>query len=449
MAILANNKRIQKKLDLNRLSSENPVRRNQEVVSISLSSGVNYVSFPFKGIGTNIGEVLRTDLYPQLKSASVVGWGVAEASNVNSDGNWQGSLTTIDPKKGYKVVVDSDVVLTYTNTNGIGCLYGEDDLKWTLPSGVSMVSYPYLEGGSGLSSLAFTNHGQSIVGGGTGEILESVIGSGTAMDYIDESWVGSLAQQGFEEYGAYYFNIKNVPASSPFRYFSDPTPNISTMSGNPEYGGAFFYRQSEFWSQWVIQPKTIYKWSKGNNLERPVGVASDHWNCDWVGAFRGNACVGASNIVADDWTSDSNGAWTGYGSFFNVCQIAIQGQMSSPNQIYTNCQAGDLVRWVFYDHSEGEYYMMKFYDHTLQKVLEYIDPLGDGAFTDVSTYICQPSMGNEYLPSATDCYGSDSTNALKFGTSFGLVQLGTRFSLVAVPLQNTDGTYNSWTRTNQ
>ena len=457
-------------LDRSGLPKTSTRRTVQEAITIDLHNGWNFVSFPYKLQYTTLTTIIYPPTYPQITDIKTSGWGVAQASQV-IDGAWVGSVTSIDPKKGYQIKSDGDSTITIDQPRGYGILYGDTDLKWTLPTGLSLVSFPYVNNStsdyvSWYNALAFTNHGQNIDGGGTGEILEKVLGESVAMDYIDEEWAGSLEQNGFQYNQSYWFDIKNKPAIEPFRYFRDPAVSIFDYANN-EYKARwqehpidgpsfnFGFSMGAQWNCSTTMSALFYKWSKTSGvttLTKPVA------NEDWLGLFRGDVCVGSYFILANDWTANANGgldsiaedgAWDG-GSNTAMCVV---GQSNDDLQQLENGYAGDNLKWVFWDASEEKYYMCKWYDTVTQKVLEYDDPLGDGVYKDVSVYMFSPSMlsgmvnGRDYF--TYDHYGGDVANALLFNYDQTVLPLYRRFALVAIPFVNPDGTYNFWNSTNQ
>jgi hypothetical protein len=131
-------------------------------------------------------------------------------------------------------------------------------------------------------------------------------------------------------------------------------------------------------------------------------------------------------------------------------------------EIPHNCYAGDLVRYLFYDASTEEYLMCKWYDTVTQKVLEWEDPLGDGAYENVSKYMFQTAFINSDqgqvimtpYPHPDESlgwtYDSSYSNALMFNNTLNsIIMPGFRFALVAVPYINSNGTKNTWSTTNQ
>ena len=485
-----NAKRFKPK-SLDRGSLPKSDRRRQDRSSIYLGNvGPNqwvWISFPYKGLNFSLENILPSSEYPQLTKIKTSGWGGAFASSKVS-GVWQGSISTIDPKKGYQLYNDSDetVHLNLDTPDGYGSLYGDDDLKWDLGSGINLVATPFFSVEQGQDSgyvdeleqvdghylypvddaFAFTNHGQSIAGGGTGDILEGVIGSNRAMSYINNEWLGSLANEGFKHNSAYYLKVANQPASEPFRYFRDPVVHPYNYETNTyfnkfkehpiegQYGSFLFdfgnpvYQNSH--GAW-----TMYKWEKGNTLTRPTP------NEDWIGVFRGDICVGSYFILTDDWTANANGGIDSYADLNDMAfLVGLQSKDGDDGSIYHNCYDGDLVRYLFYDASTEEYLMCKWYDTVLQKVLEWEDPLGDGAYDNVSKYMFQTAFINSDqgqwldgpygIADADAFYGDAYENALNYSeVGSPTVAPGFRFALVAVPYINTDGTKNTWYTTNQ
>ena len=481
-----------KSLDRGSLPKSDPRRQDRGYLYLGYVGPRQWrwISFPYKGIDMGIESILPSSEYPQITKIKTSGFDGSYAS-MKYDGVWSGSITTIDPKRGYEIFNDSDetVHLEITTPGGYGSLYGDADLKWDLQGGLNQVATPFFSfenapsQGGGYhddlyqnegeayhpidSALAFTNHGQSIAGGGTGEILEKVLGEGQAMDYIDNEWVGSIAHYGFRHNSAYFFDVKNQPSSEPFRYFKDPVIHPYDYSENQYFRrfqehpiegvnwGNFLFDQGDPVYQNLHGGWTMYKWAKGNTLTRPTPQE------DWIGVYRGDVCVGSHFILTDDWTANTNG---GIDSYADLNQMAFLVSLQSKNgpdgDIHHNCHDGDLVRYLFYDASTEEYLMCKWYDTVTQKVLEWEDPLGDGAYENVSKYMFQTAFINsdqgQFLDgqyphtNQTFFYGDAFENALNY-TEAPLVSVnpGFRFALVAVPYTNTDGTKNTWYTTNQ
>jgi hypothetical protein len=484
-----------KSLDIGGFSKNHPQRASRESLYLGYV-GPNqwaWISFPYKGIDMGINNILPPSEYPQITKIKTVGWGGALASTKVS-GEWVGSISTIDPKMGYQIYNESDeeVHLSISTPDGFGSLYGDSDLKWDLAGGLNLVATPLMTPHNPFTQdegyyndleqefghlyapiddvLAFTNSGQNIAGGGTGEILEKVIGQGSAMDWDNDNWIGSIESQGFRYGSSYYLDVKNQPATEPFRYFKDPVVHPYDYDSNeyfhrfthhptdhPNWKN-FSYYQGDVWEQNFHSAWTMYKWSKTNgvvSLEKPTPYE------DWIGVYRGDICVGSTFIQYNDWTANSNGGIDSYSNSYIAFNVSIQG--NSSGAIPHNCYDGDLVRYLFYDASTGEYLMCKWYDTVLQKVLEWEDPLGDGAYENVSKYMFQTAFINsdqgqfiesQYPHSAglEDRFYDDSfNNALMFseGSNSILVTPGFRFALVAVPYKNADGTINTWSTTNQ
>ena len=91
--------------------------------------------------------------------------------------------------------------------------------------------------------------------------------------------------------------------------------------------------------------------------------------------------------------------------------------------------------------------MCKFYDHTLDKVLEWEDPLGNGQYEDVSKYMFSAGMldGTQQALFPNNAYNNNVENALFFtNNGFLLMVPQTRFSLLAIHWEG-----NNWVSTTQ
>ena len=488
-----------KSLDIGGFSKNHPQRASRESLYLGYV-GPNqwaWISFPYKGIDMGINNILPPSEYPQITKIKTVGWGGALASAKES-GEWVGSISTIDPKMGYQIYNESneEVHLSISTPDGFGSLYGDSDLKWDLSGGLNLVATPLMTPHNPPTQdegyyndldqefghlyapiddvLAFTNSGQNIAGGGTGEILEKVIGQGSAMDWDGDNWIGSIESQGFRYGSSYYLDVKNQPATEPFRYFKDPVIHPYDYDSNEYFRRFtrhpidnsnwknFAYYESDpvlqnFHSAW-----TMYKWSKTDgviNLKKPIP------NEDWIGVYRGDICVGSYYVIHDGWTANSNGGIDSYSDAGGqlAFMVPLQGYNGSNIPLNPmNCSDGDLVRYLFYDASTGEYLMCKWYDTVLQKVLEWEDPLGDGAYENVSKYMFQTAFINsdqgQYLsgqyPHTSHDEGAMYEDALENGLMYSasgtnIIWPGFRFALVAVPYKNADGTINTWSTTNQ
>ena len=482
-----------KELDIQGLPTNSATRNATTSIDLVISPGWNYMSFPYKGVTLTLNTIIPPATYPQITKVL----GDTTSSTVVS-GAWQGSANTLSNIKGYRIFNDSDndVVVSISTPNGYGQLYGDSDLKWDLGTGNQLMAFPYIDSAmiqTGVGSeyiddlptntqgnsyipinnaLAFTNHGQSIAGGGTGEIIESITSDTSAMDYIDEQFVGSLATQGFETNGAYWINLKNQPATEPFRYFRDPVPQpwdeeqgelYEDWASTPPYiqvvengypvdpvgfevlSGKFMFTKGDTSRQNFIGVWCFYKWSKVNGqtqLQRPV-VGED-----WLGAFKGDVCVGSYWCIANNWSANTNGSSVySSGSNLAFCVSLQSSEGFNGATVAQNCYDGDLVRFLFWDSTDSKYYMCKFYDHTLDKVLEWEDPLGNGQYEDVSKYMFSAGMldGTQQALFPNNAYNNNVENALFFtNNGFQLMVPPTRFSLVAIPWEG-----NNWVSTTQ
>lgn len=477
-----------KSLDITGLPESHIARQSRNAIYIQVSVGWNWISFPYKGLSTAIEDILPSVTYPQFTKIKTSGFGAVLASQ-KIGGVWVGSLLLIDPKKGYQLYNDSgDIVELIIDTpNGYGSLYGDADLKWDLAGGLNLVSTPFFDPynpamrGDGNyyselyqnegimyvpldEALDFTNHDQPI-SGGTGEILEGIIGDSSATDYVDNNWVGAIADEGLRYNGSYYFDVKNQPSSEPFRYFSDPTPhpyNYSSTAFYPSWrshpvddDGSSSYRGNFLWTtgggikQNFHAGTMFYEWEKQGAIQTLTKPTA---NEDWIGCFRGEICVGSWFIVCDDWTHNTNGSMISWGSNLAWCVSLQSAETDWGTTVAHNCYNGDLVRYLYYKASTNEYFMCKWYDTTIERVLEYTDPLGDGSADDVSKYMFSSTMlsgqvnDTDYKISG-DSYLDNDENALMFNGSGGshwAMPLFARFALVAIPWIG-----NTWESTTQ
>jgi hypothetical protein len=138
---------------------------------INLYAGANLLSFyvlPDDKSVTNMLSSLGDN------ATGIIGEGVA-ASKIN--GNWTGSLTTIDKTSGYWVIISEAVEL---------CIFGEpvigSEVEYNLHSGANLVSSPY----------ANSNEIESALTEDTQANLTGIIGEGVAASQINGEWNGSL-----------------------------------------------------------------------------------------------------------------------------------------------------------------------------------------------------------------------------------------------------------------
>lgn len=331
--------------------------------TIRLVSGWNYVSFPFHVKNNTTNILLPLSRYPNLDK--IQGESV---SHQNISGSWAGSIPNLLKDKGYQIYNKGKV--TYNVEIKGGTVWG-DDLKYTTTNESSLLAIPYRDDRYFSKIQGFSdNRSVLLADDSTGTLLSVIKGRNSITPKQPASPLKPFDQEGVDDvvlgYGAYWFVHNQLPKTQPFAYFKGIGPRVKDWDGteHPMTGAnkRFWFHAGDITKHWFF----INSINLSGNTA-PIGIYYDDLTTpftadqDYIGAFRGETCVGMQCIQG------SKGKYVTSLPFHGVESNATVTTDGS----WSNCRSGDTVRPVIWSKSKQKYYITKFYNTSTSKYIEW------------------------------------------------------------------------------
>ena len=252
---------------------------------------------------------------------------------------------------------------------------------------------------------------------GTGQLVESINTDieASVWQVATSDWVGSAnVLRGGK---AYNLVLKDTPNDANFRYFkSIPKPkagpnSISQWTANsslpynypdvedpsPSVNGPGVFTFNQESSQcFGLFPNLMH--TDGYRPFYGMHTNDDPYTWDWIGAFKGDTCVGSCH-------SHGNRNWeTGDGTLFHS-MVPHMGNMNyilgmGPNDHPNYCSIGDSLIYLVWEQATGEYHQARWFHFSSKEKFGYVVPsdveLDPWYQMERQAYWSDPSDGGDY-----------------------------------------------------